>query len=94
MRQERGFILAQHRMLNIWVDFYQTTITSTVIVAFIENLMAFHHSIRKLALVGLSLTARLKMKLAIAQIPSLRHVPIRYFVDPEDAKTWIVQENP
>jgi len=89
---ETDFLLGQCRSMPVWVDFYETKLTSRVLAAWVVCLVKTHALIPKLGVVGCGWVARWRMRRALARAPELAALPVRYFADPEDAKTWIVSE--
>jgi hypothetical protein len=92
MKAEEEFIEKANRQLPTWIDFYETKLTDKVLIEFIESINRLHNHVIRLAIVGCSpkdrrRSERLRKKLNI-EIP----IPIKYFSDPEDAKTWLVSE--
>jgi hypothetical protein len=93
MKAEGSFINTQnHAVAGLWIDFYQTKLTDRVIGEFIVFLIQVRHRFLKLALVGCSLIDRWKLSRIIKKTESLSPLPVKYFNDPEDAKTWLVSE--
>lgn len=91
MRAEEGFIKMQHKRLPIWVDFYETQLTKNVRSEFIYNIERLKLNIHKLAIVG-SYPTRKKIKIAFGKSEQTFPFMIRYFSDPEVAKTWLVSD--
>jgi hypothetical protein len=94
MKAEEIFFTKQNRKMGLWMDFYQTKLTDRVISEFIEMLKHTHSRITKLGIVGCSFRDKWKMNKLIKQTECLSALPVRYFDDPEDAKTWLVSEGP
>jgi len=92
IKAEQTFFIAQNRGLGIWIDFYQTRLTDRVIGEFIGFLQKTCHLVLKLGLVGCSLADQRRMNKRIKETGDLSTLPLRYFSDPEDAKTWLVSE--
>jgi hypothetical protein len=92
MKAEEDFIMKPNRRLRIWVDLYETFLTEKVLNEFVENICQLNKHIIKLSIVGCSFTDkwRLRKLLKKSGIESL--IVIKYFSDPEDAKTWLVRE--
>ncbi|UNK16980.1 hypothetical protein MNQ98_21155 [Paenibacillus sp. N3/727] len=90
MKQEEEFIFNTNKKLKIWVDMYETSVTNRVLQELSNNINNLRAHIDKLSFVGLSginiwrLRRRIK-KLGITQ-------RISFYKDPEDAKTWLVNE--
>jgi hypothetical protein len=92
MRAEALFFNEQKRSLGIWMDFYQTRMTDKVIGELIAFLLFTHTHVLKLGLVGCSSLDRRRINRCIREAAELTAVPVRYFSDPEEAKTWLVTE--
>ncbi len=90
MANEEAFIAAKpNRKLSIWVDFYKTRITDTVLAGFIESMSRLHNNITKLAVVGLSFRDKWRFR-RVAKRTAALPFAVRFFSDPEQAKTWLV----
>jgi hypothetical protein len=92
MKAEQVFFLEQNHGIGLWMDFYQTRLTDTVIGELIEMLEHIHTRMLKIGLVGCSFMERWRINRLIKKTKSLSKLPVRYFDDPEDAKTWLVSE--
>jgi len=92
MKAEQVFFLEQNHSIGLWMDFYQTRLTDRVIGELIEMLEHIHHRMLKLGLVGCSFMERWRINRLIKKTKGLSKLPVRYFDDPEDAKTWLVSE--
>jgi hypothetical protein len=92
MRAEQVFFAEQHRSIGIWIDFYETKLTDRVIDQLIEYLQDGSNHILKLGLVGCSSSDRRKINSRIKKAGHFSTLPVKYFSDPEDAKTWLVGE--
>jgi hypothetical protein len=92
MRAEERFFLQQNRSIGLWIDFCQTRLTARVIDEFVGFLEHTQDHILKLALVGCSLLDRWRLRAAIKRSSCLSSLPVRYYQDPEEAKTWLVSE--
>jgi hypothetical protein len=92
MKAEEDFIMKPNRRLRIWVDFYETFLIEKVLIEFVESICRLSKHIIKLSIVGCSFKDkwRLRKLLKKSGIESL--IVIKYFSDPEDAKTWLVRE--
>lgn len=93
IKAEETFFLAQYCRIGIWIDFYETKLTGRVIGEFIQFLEHTHHLIPKLGLVGCSVLDKWRINRQIKKAACLLTLPVRYFKDPEDAKTWLVTES-
>jgi hypothetical protein len=92
MKAEEEFILKQNRKMSLWIDFYETTLTDKVLGEFIELILHINRRITKLGIVGCSFIDKWKLKRLIKKAAQLSSLPVRYFADPEDAKSWLVSE--
>ncbi len=92
MKADSAFFLQQNRSIGVWIDFYGTKLSDRVITAFIEFLDNIHTRTLKLALVGCSPAARRRINKRIQESGNFAALPVKYFNDPEVAKTWIVSE--
>ena len=90
MRAEEQFLLEQNHPLPYWVNFYGTGLTDKVIQEFIQSIHRLQKDIPKLAIVGCSVIDRWRLE-HVRSRKSV-NIPIRYFRDPEEAKTWLVSE--
>jgi|SRR5215208_299620 len=92
MKAEALFFSGQHRQLGLWIDFYETKLTDRVIQEFIEMVKAMVPRVIRLGIVGCSFINRWKIKRLIKKAELLASLPIRFYEDPEEAKTWLVSE--
>jgi hypothetical protein len=92
MKAEAMFFTKQPRELGLWIDFYETKLTDRVIQEFIEMLKQMSSRITKLGIVGCPLLAQWKINRRVKKADVLSSLPIKYFDDPEVAKTWLVSE--
>jgi hypothetical protein len=76
--------------VRIWVDFYATTTTEHVVASFMENIRHLQHHIVKLAVVGVSFSVKQRIGKFVKRSTESRF-PVRFFTDPEEAKTWLVK---
>jgi hypothetical protein len=93
MKAEDAFFAEQNRIIGLWIDFYHTKLTDRVIGEFLEMLKHVHNQIPKLGLVGCSSINQWKINRLIKKTECLSSLPVKYFDDPEDAKTWLVSEH-
>ena len=92
IKAEETFFTQQNRSIGLWIDFYQTKLTGQVIDEFIVMVKHIRHRILKLGLVGCSPIDRWRINKRLKQALDLSTMPVKYFNDPEDAKTWLVTE--
>lgn len=87
IKAEEVFFIQQNKSIGLWIDFYQTKLTDQVTVEFIEMLKHTSHRLLKLGLVGCSFMAQWKIKRLMKEAEDLSALPVKFFEDPEDAKT-------
>jgi len=92
MKAEEVFFIEQNQAILLWIDFYQTKLTGRVVAEFIDILKHIHARIPRLGLVGCSALDRFRIKRIMKGTASLLTLPVKYFNDPEEAKTWLVSE--
>jgi hypothetical protein len=92
MKAEEEFFTKEHRLMGIWIDLYETKLTDWVIRELIDMLSHIAYQTTKLGIVGCSLMDRWKIKRLIRKAGALSSLPVKYFDDPEVAKTWLVSE--
>ena len=94
IRAEEEFILRSpdRNNRNIWVDLYDTELSGAVIAELVRHFITIKPKIHKLCLVGCSFTQRLKIKRRLKKGSPDLAAQIRFFSDPEEAKTWLVTE--
>lgn len=90
MKEEEAFIKGQSRRLAVWVDFYETKLDDRVMHEFAGNLDRLQSRINKLAIVGTFLD-RHRLHKYLRKHARQLEIPIQYYSDPEEAKTWLVQ---
>ncbi|WP_027091948.1 hypothetical protein [Cohnella thermotolerans] len=92
MKSEESFIIGKNRKLNVWVDFYETSLTNEVLMEFVKSLHRLDNYIGKLSIVGFSAIDRWRFRNTIKKLQIDMYTPIKFYSDPEDAKTWLVQD--
>ncbi len=92
MKAEAAFSAQQHRQMGLWIDFYETKLTDRVIAGFIEMFKQMRPRVTKLGIVGAPFLARRKINRLIKKTEALVSLPVKYYEDPEEAKTWLVSE--
>jgi hypothetical protein len=93
MRAEEQFITDSVRQTPLWIDFYETTLTDAVLDELISSLLRLQGHITKLALVGCSFWDKRRLMKRLKKSGREFPMPVRFFSDPEDAKTWLVSES-
>ncbi len=93
MRAEETFFLEANRHLPYWVDFYETRLTGRVLDEFIQAIWRMRGCITRLAIVGCSYRDRSRLQRRLKENDVEAAMPVRFFNDPEEAKTWLVSES-
>ncbi|MFC4099168.1 hypothetical protein [Paenibacillus xanthanilyticus] len=91
MKEEENFILGKQRRMRIWVDFYKTNLTHEVIAEFAASIRRIAPTISKLSIVGCPAFTTWRIRSQFRKSPT--SIPLKFFIDPEDAKTWLVAES-
>ena len=92
MKAEENFFYRQHRNIGIWIDFYETKLTDRILRELVELLKQIHPKTTKLGIVGYPFLAQWKINRLIKKTDTLSSLLVKYFDDPEVAKTWLVSE--
>ncbi|HTX91116.1 MAG TPA: hypothetical protein VMC09_07860 [Anaerolineales bacterium] len=92
MKAEETFILETHRQFPLWIDFYQDRLTDRVLLEFLKTVGHTRNNITKLALVGFSFWDRIRLRRLVKKTSFEFPMPLRFFSDPEVAKTWLVSD--
>jgi hypothetical protein len=92
MKAEAIFFSSQNRSMGVWIDFYQTKLTQCVLQEFIEFVQQIQTCTTKLGIVGCAWIDRWKINRRIKKANIRPSLPVKYFEDPEVAKTWLVSE--
>jgi hypothetical protein len=92
MQAEQEFFLAQNRKMGVWLDLYETHLSIPVIDALLQMVDHLQSRISKLSLVGVSRLDRWKIQRRLKAAGMSWNFPLRYYRDPEEAKTWLVNE--
>jgi predicted HTH transcriptional regulator len=90
MKEEEVFIFNTNKKLKIWVDMYKTTITNRVLQELTNNVYNLKDHIDKLSFVGLSGINTWRLRIRIKNLGMDKR--ISFYSDPEDAKTWLINE--
>jgi hypothetical protein len=93
MKAEQEFFLKQNRKMNLYINFYGTKLTDRVLGEFIEYILNISHRTSKLGIVGCSFRDKWRLNRLIKRAGSFPALPIKYYADPEEAKTWLVSES-
>jgi hypothetical protein len=90
MKAEALFFSEQYHSMPVWVDFYETKLTDRVLGEFLGFLEHVQPWMIKLGIVGCSFWDKRRISKLISQTQCLSQVPVRFFRDPEVAKSWLV----
>ena len=93
MKGEEEFLLNSNRKLPFWVDFYESKLTDNVLIEFIESMHRLRSHIPRLAIVGCTFRDKRHLQSLIKKSGLEIPLPLRFFSDPEAAKTWLVGES-
>lgn len=92
MKAEEQFIAGPNHHMPVWVDFYETQLTDRILLAFLDSIQRLRTHITRLALVGCSFRDRWRLRRLAKRSGFEIPMPVRFFDDPEEAKTWLVSE--
>ena len=92
MKGEEVFIADTYKHFPLWIDFYQTKLTDTVLDEFLHGMQRVQGRINKLALYGVSRRDQRRIRQAAKKTGIEFPFPLKFFDDPEVAKTWLVSE--
>jgi len=93
MKAEEEFMTKANRQIPLWIDFYETKLTDRVFVEFSKSMLRLQSQISKLAIVGCSFKDKRRFYKLGKKYDFELPMPIQFFNDPEDAKTWLVSES-
>jgi len=89
---EEEFIRTENYPLPLWIDFYQTRLSDNLLIEFSKSILRLQAYIPKLAMVGCSWRDKWRFRRLVRKNQFLFPMPIKFFSDPEEAKTWLVSE--
>jgi len=89
MKAEEEFILNSHGGRNVWIDLYDTNLSTFEIQRLAIHIYKISHKIAKLALVGCSKRTVRFVKDYLYKQNSQLVSKVQYFDDPEIAKDWL-----
>ncbi len=78
---------AQH--LRVWVDFFETDLSVDAATLFAGHIKRLESQLVRLAPVGCGRIGRHRVEAALRKAGGIA-APVRFFGDPEEAKTWLV----
>lgn len=91
MRMEEEFINQTNKRLRIWIDLYETSTPKSVLQELIQNLDNIKERIIRVSFVGLNGISKWRLKRMLRKFKV--SYSISFYSDPEDAKTWLINEN-
>ncbi len=92
MKAEEEFIRENVRRTPLWIDFYETRLTDRVLIEFVNSIGRLGDRITRLAIAGCSRRDRGRLLRLGKKNGIVFQMPVRFFSDPEVAKTWLVSE--
>jgi hypothetical protein len=92
MRAEEQFIIDSVRQSPLWIDFYQTRLTGNILLQFSNSILRLQKHITKMAIVGCTFWDKRRLMNSLKRSGREFPMPVRFFSDPEQAKTWLVSE--
>jgi hypothetical protein len=92
MRAEEEFMAGLYGHFPLWIDFYETKLTDRILSEFLQSMYRSRDFITKLAIVGCSRRDKNRMLRLEKKLNIGFPMPIRFYDDPEVAKTWLVSE--
>ena len=93
MRAEEEFITNSIRQTPLWIDFYETMLPDKVLNEFSSSILRLQDHITKLAIVGCSFKDKRRLMKLGKKSGWKFPMPVKFFSDPEDAKTWLMSES-
>ncbi len=92
LKADEEFFIHTNRTLRMWMDFYEDDLTDRVLTELLAMIHRLGPHIFKLALAGLSFKDRWRFNQLKRKSGLEFPFPIKFFDDPEVAKTWLVGE--
>ena len=92
MQAEEQFITDSVRQSPLWIDFYQTRLTGNILLEFSNSILRLQKHITKMAIVGCTFWDKRRLMNSLKRSGREFPMPVRFFSDPEQAKTWLVSE--
>jgi hypothetical protein len=93
MQAEQAFFLDQERTMAVWMDLYQTRLTGKVLEGLMDFLVHTCQRVPKLGLFGCSRIDRWRITRKLKKTRFISSINVKFFDDPETAKTWLVSES-
>jgi hypothetical protein len=92
MRAEEAFIADTSKHFPLWIDFFQTKLTDAILDEFLHGMQRVQDRITRLALYGVSHRDQRRIRQAAKKAGIEFPFPLKFFDEPEAAKTWLVSE--
>jgi hypothetical protein len=92
MKAEEAFLSRPNHQTPVWADFYDTRLSDRVLDEFSAGIRRMGRQITRLGIVGCSFRDRWRLRRRLKRAGVESSLPVRFFDDPEDAKTWLVSE--
>jgi hypothetical protein len=92
MKAEEEFFLNENKQLPYWVDFYESRLSDKVLLEFCHSISHMQNIITRLAIVGCSFRDRFRLRRLFKKKGLTFPMPIRFYSDPEVAKSWLIGE--
>ncbi len=90
--EEVRFLKESRRRINTWIDLYETELPHSIAEVLVDKVSAVAGQISLLALVGkINLHKRRRLRRLFSLKAEFCNTIVRFFADPEDAKTWLVK---
>ena len=90
MKAEEAFFLGEHLSLGMWLDLYEDRLTDRVLHQLTGMICRIQPRVTRLALVGVSFWDRRRINRLLKEAGVTPPLPVRFYSDPEEAKTWLV----
>lgn len=92
MKTEEEFILGQpgSHYRRIWIDLYETRLSSDAIRALAKHIQAIEPTVYRLCFVGCPRIGAWRIRRQLQKRCSAIAESVRFFSDPEEAKKWLV----
>jgi hypothetical protein len=92
LKAEEQFMVGARCHLPVWMDLYETRLSDRVLTALAESIDRLQSHITRLALVGCSTRDQRRFRRVMQKLGNGFPGPLRFFDDPEKAKSWLVGE--
>jgi hypothetical protein len=88
IKAEEVFFFRQRKKMGLWIDFFHTELSGRVMEEFGRFVLHAGEYISRLAMARVPFVSRLKFSKCLKG----NSIPIRYYSDPEEAKSWLVAD--